>query len=103
MMREIWPYPPIETADLTHRRQQAQRREAAAAPAERMQDEPLAVDRGRVAGDSGRDMDLKAGAPRRSRHRQAMRHEIPVFGNEIENLLRHQVDNLCRRDKTISM
>src|SRR5664280_1180901 len=68
-----------------------------------MQDESLALDRGGVAGDPGRDMDLKARGSRRPRHRQAMRYEIPVFGNEIENLLRHQMDSLCRRDKTISM
>src|SRR5665811_2627830 len=68
-----------------------------------MQDESLALDRGGVAGDPGRDMDLKARGSRRPRHRQAMRYEIPVFGNEIENLLRHQLDSLCRRDKTISM
>ena len=31
-----------------------------------------------------RDMDLEAGVARRARHRQAMRQEIPVLGDDVE-------------------
>ena len=62
MVDKFGPHPPIQMTDLAHRRQQAQRIEAAATPAKRMQDESFALNRSRMAGNAGCDMDLKARA-----------------------------------------
>ncbi len=57
-----------------------------AAPGERhvMKREALGADRRRAIGDARRDMDLKAGIAGGARHRQAMRQEIPVLGDDVE-------------------
>jgi hypothetical protein len=63
-----------------------------------VQGEPLVIDFAGAIPDTGRNMDVVARHLRRPRHGQPMHDEKPVFGDEIENLFRHQVDNLCRID-----
>ena len=47
-------------------------------------DKAFRLDGGRAIDDVGRHMHLEAGRARRACHRQAMRQEIPVLGDDVE-------------------
>ena len=66
----------------------AERREPAAHERHRMQHEAFRLDRRRAVDHPRRHMNLEARVARRARHRQAMRQEIPVLGDDIEQAQR---------------
>ena len=78
----------IELAHLAHDADQIARIKAAAAPGDGMEMKPFRFDRGAMAVDAGRDMDLEAGIAGGARHRQAMGDEIPILGHEIDDARR---------------
>jgi hypothetical protein len=84
-MREIGREAAVERPHLAHDPKEITRIETAAPPGDGMQVKAFRRDRGSVAIDSGRHMDLEAGLARRPCHRQAMRDEIPVLGHEIDD------------------
>ena len=86
-----------EAAQRENRRETAERREAAAAPIERMRDEAFPGDGGLAMFDSGRDMHLVARRLGGAGHRQPMRQEIPVLGDDIEDARGHQSGLYQRR------
>ena len=43
------------------------------------------LDGGGVSIDPGRDVHLEAGVARGARHRQPVRDEVPVFGDEVDD------------------
>ncbi len=90
LMHEVRRKPPVDGAHLQHGSEEIQRIGAAAPPRQRMQREAFRLDGCAAVDHAGRHMHLVAGLARRPRHRQAVREEIPVFGNEIEDCLRHQ-------------
>jgi hypothetical protein len=60
----------------------------------RVQVEAFAFDPSGTIANPYRDMDFISGVARGARHRQPVRDEIPVFRNQVENLLRRQMINL---------
>src|SRR5579863_229821 len=88
MIEEVGFFGPVEPDDLPQRTQMTQNTAAAPAPAERMQREALRLDRLAVFAHPRRNRHSEAGIARRPRHRQAVRAEIPILGDEKEQLWR---------------
>ena len=68
---------------------------AAAAPGDGMEMKPFGLDGGAMAVDAGRDVHVEARVASGARHRQAMRHEVPVLGHEIDDARRLPRRALC--------
>ena len=74
-----------ELAQLRHAGNRVRRRQAAALPGQRMRDEALCLDRFPALVQPRRDVNFVAGGLRRAGHGQAMREEVPVLGDDIED------------------
>ena len=79
-----------EAPERENRRDAAERRETAPAPIERMRDKAFPDDGGFAMLDPGRHMYFKARLLGRAGHRQPMRQEIPVLGDDVEDARGHQ-------------
>lgn len=76
---------PIQCPHLPDDMEKVEWIEAAAPPIERMQTEPVSFDLRPAAIQMCCNMDLVTGRKRGMRHRQPVRQEIPVLGDEIDN------------------
>src|SRR5262249_59463152 len=76
----------VEADDLPQRAQMADEPVAAPPPGERAQRKPLAADLLAMCALPRRDDDLEPGIAGRPRDRQAVRAEIPILGDEKEQL-----------------
>ena len=83
----------MQTAQRGDRPQRCERRRAAAHKWNRVQDEPFRGDGRRARADSGGHVHLEASIPRGTRHRQWVRKESPIFGDDVEEPPRRS----CRR------
>ena len=83
-MGEIGLKPAVETANLADHARQIPRIKAAAPPVERMEQKTFGFDGRAMAVDMGGDVHLVARVARGAGHRQAMRDEIPVFGDQVD-------------------
>jgi hypothetical protein len=87
---EIGPELAVKLAHLAHDPDQVARIKAAAAPGDRMQMKSFSADCSAVTVDSGCHMHLEAGIAGCTRHRKAVRHEVPVFGHEVDHATRRR-------------
>ena len=85
VVQDVRPDLAQELAQLRHAGKAVRRRQAAALPGQRMRDEALGLDRLLALVQPRRDMNFVAGRLRRARHGQAVRQEVPVLGNDIED------------------
>ena len=90
MVGEIGIDPAVDAPGFEPRRKQAERIHVPASPVNGMQTESLALYVFTAGVDARRDVNFISGTSRRARHRKPVRDEIPVFGNQIENLTRHR-------------
>ena len=90
-MGEIGLKPAIETANLADHAQQIARIKAAAPPVERMERKTFGFDGRAMAVDMGGDVHLVSRIARGAGHRQAMRDEIPIFGDQVDQARRAQM------------
>src|SRR5512133_1817631 len=88
----------VELAHLTDGANKIARIKTAAAPRDGMQVKSFRLDRGAMTVDTGSDMHLEAGIARCARHRQAVGHEVPVFGHEINHARRGVESSACGRN-----
>src|SRR5205807_6969216 len=88
----------VELAHLADGANKIARIKTAAAPSDGMQVKSFRLDRGAMTINAGSDMHLEAGIARRARHRQAMGHEVPVLGHEINHARRGAASIACRRN-----
>src|SRR5262249_20485568 len=70
----------------------------AAAPSDGMQVKSFSLARGAMPVTAGSDLPLEAVIAGAARHRQAMRHEVPVLGHEINHARRGAASTACRRN-----
>jgi hypothetical protein len=84
VMREIWLESAVETANFVDNARQIARIEAAAPPVERMEQKTFGFNRGAMAVDAGGNMHLVSGVARGASHRQAMRDEVPILGDQVD-------------------
>ena len=89
VVQDVRPDPAQEPAQLRHAGKAVRRRQAAALPGQRMRDEALGLDRLLALVQPCRDMNFVAGRLRRARHGQAVRQEVPVLGDDIEDASSH--------------
>src|SRR6266481_4471497 len=80
------PLPAVEPGEGDERAPGADNAIAAPAPCQRAQPEPLGADLLAVTLHPRRDDDFEPGLARGARHRQAVRPEIPILGDEEEQL-----------------
>src|SRR5262249_44002391 len=73
-----------KTPELKHRREAAERREAAAAPREGVRGEALLLDDHPALLDPRCDRDVVAGGLRRAGHGQPVRQEVPILCDDVE-------------------
>src|SRR3974390_2117976 len=90
MMRDIRPQSPVQTSYGRDSGRYFQGIDRAAVPVQRMQDKIFALNLSPAIDDACSDMHFVPGLFGGARHGQPMREKVPVFGNEIEQLARHQ-------------
>jgi hypothetical protein len=88
MMHHVRHQLSIERPNIADRGDEVARIEAATPPAHRMKREPFSHDGVPVIVDTGCDMDIEAGRVCGARHRQQMRKEITIYGDEIDETRR---------------
>ena len=85
-MHDVGPLGAIEPRDVGYSPRCADQSIAAPPPPQRAQPEPFAANALAMRLHPCRDNDLETGVARRPRHRQAVRPEIPILGDEEEQL-----------------
>ncbi len=96
-MDDIRELAPVKRGDRGKRAAGAEDPVATPAPCQRAQSEPLGADLLAVTLDPRRDDDLEPGIARGARHRQAVRPEIPILGDQ-EGQLWPRLQGLRRCD-----
>ena len=86
MMHDIGPLAPVQRGDRRHGAAGADDAVAAPPPAQRLEPKPLGADPVAMHALARRDDDFEPGIPRRPRDRQPVRPEIPVLGDQKEQL-----------------
>ena len=86
MMHDIGPLAPVQRGDRRHGAAGADDTVAAPPPAQRLEPKPLGADPVAMRALARGDDDFEPGIPRRPRDRQPVRPEIPILGDQIEQL-----------------
>ena len=86
MMHDIGPLAPVQRGDRRHGAAGADDTVAAPPPAQRLEPKPLGADPVAMHALARGDDDFEPGIPRRPRDRQPVRPEIPILGDQIEQL-----------------
>ena len=86
MMHDIGPLAPVQRGDRRHGAAGADNAVAAPPPAQRLEPKPLVADPVAMHALARRDDDFEPGIPRRPRNRQPVRPEIPILGDQKEQL-----------------
>ena len=86
MMHDIGPLAPIQRGDRRHGAAGADDTVAAPPPAQRLEPKPLGADPVAMRALARGDDDFEPGIARRPRDRQPVRPEIPILGDQIEQL-----------------
>ena len=93
-MNKVGTNLPIKASGFRDRREHSNWIQATATPMDRMKDKTfLRYLRGAIA-NPGRNMHLISGILGRARHGKPMRDEIPVFRDQVEDFLNHQIECL---------